>query len=246
MMKLNNNRALVLFSGGQDSAICLAWALERFDVVETIGFSYGQRHDVELDARQAVRNAYIENFPEWSVRLDVDTVIDLHALGKIGQNALTSNQEIMIGTDGLPTTFVPGRNLIFLTMAAAYSYNNDLGTIVGGMCEADFSGYPDCRVEALSAQLHAINIGMDTNLKLEVPLMHITKSQSWHLTERLGGQNLIDIVNEFTHTCYRGIRRKKHQWGYGCGECPSCNLRMLGWNEFISQKKENGDVRCIQ
>jgi 7-cyano-7-deazaguanine synthase len=232
----DTSSALVLFSGGQDSSIVLAWALERFDRVETVGFDYGQRHAVELEARLAVRREIVSQFPSWSARLGADTLVDLAGLGSISDTALTREAEIFIDDRGLPTTFVPGRNLIFLTMAAALAYRRDIGVMAAGMCEADFSGYPDCRKDALDAQMRAIEMGMNAKFSLKSPLMHLSKAQSWFLAEELGGQRFVEIICEHTHSCYRGMRARRFDWGYGCGECPACDLRARGWNAYIAAK----------
>ena len=234
MRKLDPKRALVLFSGGQDSSITLAWALERFDHVETICFDYGQRHAIELGARRAVRRAIAEAFPDWAARMGDDTTVDAAGLKDLGATAMTHETEIALADDGLPTTFVPGRNLVFLTLAAGLGYRRNLGTLVAGMCEADFSGYPDCREVALNAQLEALRLGMDCDVQLETPLMHIDKAESWRLAERLGGKTLVALINEHSHTCYRGVREARHEWGYGCGECPACELRARGWAQYQS------------
>ena len=232
MRKLNQYKALVLFSGGQDSSIALAWALSRFDHVETIGFDYGQRHSVELGARRAVRRAMAAAFPQWAARLGDDTVAGATGLRDLGETALTHETEIVMAEDGLPTTFVPGRNLLFRTLAGALAYRRHLGVLVAGMCEADYSGYPDCREAALTAQAEALRLGMDADIALETPLMHVSKAQSWRLAEELGGAALVDLINEHSHTCYRGVRGARHDWGYGCGECPACELRARGWAEY--------------
>lgn len=226
------SRALVLFSGGQDSATCLAWALARYDHVETVGFHYGQRHAVEMSARQDVRQAFHEQFAQWAPRLGPDHVLDLGALGEISETAMTRDTAIEIGENGLPTTFVPGRNLMFLVMAAALAYRRGVAVLVGGMCETDFSGYPDCRRETLDAQMGAITLGMEKKLILETPLMALTKAQSWGLAEQLGADKLVAIIRTHTHTCYRGVRDRLHEWGYGCGECPACKLREQGWTDY--------------
>ncbi len=236
MQQFDNNSALVLFSGGQDSATALAWSLDRYDRVETIGFDYGQRHSAELDARRAVRREIERALPGLARALGEDALIDLGGLGEISDTALTRQSEIVIGAHGLPTTFVPGRNLLFLTMAAAYAYRRGIGVIVAGMCETDFSGYPDCRRTALDAQMHAIELGMDAKFTLETPLMHLSKAQSWFLAQELGGDALVEIIVEQSHSCYLGDRTKRFDWGYGCGECPACELRAKGWNAFIAGK----------
>ncbi len=230
--------ALVLFSGGQDSTVCLAWALERFASVETIGFDYGQSHKVELDCRQAIRTQLSETFPEWGARLGPDHLLHLNALGEISETALTRDQEIVMGENGLPTSFVPGRNLLFLTYAAAVGYRRGAAHLVGGMCETDFSGYPDCRDETLKALTQAISLGMDRSFSLHTPLMWIDKEKTWAMAEGLGGQALIDLIIEDTHTCYKGDRDHRHAWGYGCGECPACELRAAGFDKW-SQRLVN-------
>ena len=232
MRKLDEKYALVLFSGGQDSAISLAWALDRFSHVETIGFDYGQRHAVELDARKAVRRELTKHFPQWAERLGDDTLIEAAGLRDLGETAMTHETEITLAEDGLPTTFVPGRNLLFLTLAGAFAYRRNIGVLVAGMCEADYSGYPDCRAATLAAQMDALRLGMDVNLRLETPLMHMDKAESWRLAQRLGSTTLVDLVNEHSHTCYRGFRGDRHPWGYGCGDCPACELRARGWSNY--------------
>lgn len=236
MRQFDSKAALILFSGGQDSSIALVSALARFERVETIGFNYEQRHAVELDARAAVRREIEANFPLWASRLGEDALSEIPGLGALSDTALTRESEIFVGEHGLPTTFVPGRNLVFLTMAAAYAYRRDIGVLVAGMCEADFSGYPDCRKSALDAQMKAIELGMDAHFDLDVPLMHLSKAQSWFLAEELGGGNLIEILVEQTHSCYLGDRSKRYDWGYGCGDCPACVLRAKGWSSYIAAK----------
>jgi len=226
-------RALVLFSGGQDSTVCLAWALQRFAQVETIGFSYGQRHAVELGCRQTVIAELRAQFPKWGKRLGEDHMLDLALLGQISETALTAQREIEMNEDGLPNTFVPGRNLLFLTFAGTVAYRRGLNALVGGMCETDFSGYPDCRDNTLKALQVAISLGLDTPMTIETPLMWFDKAQTWSLTERLGGEALIDLVAEHTHTCYVGDRSRRHEWGYGCGLCPACDLRRAGYNAWV-------------
>jgi len=224
--------ALVLFSGGQDSATCLAWALDQFARVETIGFDYGQRQAVELSCRSNVTRAIGEKFPAWAERLGEDHLIDLGFVAEIGDTAMTRDVEIQMGEDGLPNTFVPGRNLLFLTTAAAVAYRRGLRHIVGGMCETDYSGYPDCRDDTIKAMQVALTPGMDRRFVLHMPLMWIDKAESWALTERLGGAALVDILLEETHTCYIGDRTTRHSWGYGCGQCPACQLRAAGYERY--------------
>ncbi len=229
-----NLGALVLFSGGQDSTTCLAWALERFGRVETIGFDYGQRHAIELDCRQPLFDAMRAMDPDWAGRLGEDHMVDLKVLGDISDTALTRETEIVMEESGLPSTFVPGRNLVFLTFAAAVAYRRGLGNIVGGMCETDYSGYPDCRDETIKAMQNVLRLGMDTSVEIHTPLMWLDKAETWKLAQDLGGDALIDLILEKTHTCYLGERGEKHDWGYGCGECPACDLRKKGWEGFAA------------
>lgn len=229
-----SGKALVLFSGGQDSATCLAWALDRFSAVETIGFAYGQRHAVELEVRGTFIAQLRAAFPAWAGRLGDDHMLDLSVIGQMGQTALTADVEIEMGRNNLPTTFVPGRNILFFTSAAAVAYRRGLRHLVGGMCETDYSGYPDCRDDTLKALQVALNLGLDTRLVIETPLMWLDKAATWALAERLGGQRLVDLMIEHTHSCYRGDRSRRHAWGYGCGTCPACELRAGGWQRFAS------------
>lgn len=228
-----SSRALVLFSGGQDSAVCLAWALNAFAYVETVGFDYGQRHHVEMQARQAVRQAMIEAFPQWAGRLGDDTVLDIQSFGAVAESSLTREREIELNETGLPSTFVPGRNLVFLIYAAALADRRKLSHLVGGMCETDFSGYPDCRRETLDAMQTALNLGMDQGFKVDTPLMHLTKAQTWALAKGLGGEALVSIILEDSHTCYLG-QRAPHAWGKGCGACPACELRSAGYETWVA------------
>lgn len=225
-------KALVLFSGGQDSTVCLAWALTRFDEVETVGFDYGQRHRVELDCRTTVRARLRDSFPNWGEKLGEDHVLDLSVLSGVSETALTRESEIRLQEDGLPNTFVPGRNLLFFTFAAALAYRRNARHLVGGMCETDYSGYPDCRDDTLKALQVALNLGMDRRFVVHTPLMWIDKAATWHLTEELGGQALVELIRQETHTCYVGNRASLHDWGYGCGHCPACELRATGWARF--------------
>ncbi|MFZ3125699.1 MAG: 7-cyano-7-deazaguanine synthase QueC [Acidovorax sp.] len=225
-------QALVLFSGGQDSTTCLAWALEHFGHVETIGFDYGQRHQVELQARQQVLTALRAEFAQWRERLGEDHMIDLAVLGQISDTALTRETEIVMDAAGLPNTFVPGRNLLFFQLAAAVGYRRGLHTLVGGMCETDFSGYPDCRDDTLKALQVAVSLGMGQRFTFETPLMWLDKADTWQLAHTLGGQALVDIVLEQSHTCYHGVRETRHAWGYGCGTCPACALRKAGFERW--------------
>jgi 7-cyano-7-deazaguanine synthase len=231
--------ALVLFSGGQDSTTCLAWALDRYGTVETIGFDYGQRHRIELDCRKQILKSLPALKPEWNGRLGEDHLVDLCVLGQISNTALTHNQEIQFTTEGLPNTFVPGRNLIFLNFAAAVAYRRGLSVIVGGMCETDYSGYPDCRDDTIKAVQIALNLGMDRRFIVETPLMWLTKAQTWLLADHIGGADLISLIEEDTHTCYLGERGEKHPWGYGCGGCPACGLRAAGYKEFAACRSFN-------
>jgi 7-cyano-7-deazaguanine synthase len=227
-------RALVLFSGGQDSTTCLAWALERYARVETIGFDYGQRHAVELSCRLPVLEQVRAHFPAWATRLGDDHLLDLSVLGQVSDTALTSEREIEMTRSGLPNTFVPGRNLLFLTFAATVAYRRGLNVLVGGMCETDFSGYPDCRDNTLKALQVAISLGLDAPMTVETPLMWLDKAQTWGLSAALGGEVLNDLIVEHTHTCYLGDRRHRHAWGYGCGQCPACALRQRGHQAWVA------------
>ncbi len=227
--------ALVLFSGGQDSATCLAWALERFNRVETVGFDYGQRHRVELECRAALRDGLMTIKDEWQQRLGPDHLLDLAVLGAISDTALTRESELAMRSDGLPNTFVPGRNLLFMTFAAALAYRRGLRVIVVGMCETDYSGYPDCRDDTIKALQVALNLGMDRRFILETPLMWIDKAQTWKLAQDLGGEALIELIRTETHSCYLGERKTLHPWGFGCRTCPACELRAQGYEKFVAQ-----------
>ena len=222
------NKALVLFSGGQDSTVCLAWALQRYHSVETIGFDYGQRHRVELDCRPQILQGLRDGFA-WASGLGDDHLIDLKVLGDISATALTRETSIDMADNGLPATFVPGRNLLFLTMAAAVAYRRGIGALIGGMCETDYSGYPDCRDETIQALASAVNLGMDRRFAFLTPLMWLDKAATWALSGELGGEPLIELVREHTHSCYMGERHRRFDWGYGCGECPACTLRARGY-----------------
>jgi 7-cyano-7-deazaguanine synthase len=226
--------ALTLFSAGQDSATCLAWALERFDRVCTIGFDYGQRHRIELDQRPLVLAGLRALRPAWSDRLGDDLVIDIRSFGALAESALTADREIAMAENGLPTTFVPGRNLVFLAYAAAHAFRIGAETLIGGMCETDYSGYPDCRRETLDAMERALSLGLGAPVAVETPLMHLTKAQTWALAESLGGAALVELIRLHTHTCYNGDRSQLHAWGYGCGACPACDLRAVGWTEYAA------------
>ena len=229
--------ALVLFSGGQDSTTCLAHALARYPRVETLGFDYGQRHSVELKARTIVIQQLREQFPEWRERLGEDHLFDLGVLGQVSETSLTRDTAFKMEASGLPNSFVPGRNLLFLTLAAALAYRRGIPVIVTGVCETDFSGYPDCRDDTMKALQVALNLGMDHRFLIDTPLMWIDKADTWRLAERLGresttpggGQALVELIAEHTHTCYLGDREHRHAWGYGCGSCPACELRAKGW-----------------
>lgn len=224
--------ALVLFSGGQDSTTCLAWALERFERVETIGFDYGQRHSIELDCRRDVIEAVRGAFPRWAARLGADHLIPVPTLGAISETSLTRDAEFRMQEDGLPNSFVPGRNLVFLTFAAALAYRRDIRRIVTGVCETDYSGYPDCRDDTMKAMQVALNLGLERRLVIETPLMWLDKAQTWEMTDSLGGPALREIIRAKTHSCYLGDRSREHEWGFGCGKCPACDLRRAGWERF--------------
>ncbi len=235
--------ALVLFSAGQDSAVCLAWALERFARVETIGFAYGQRHAIELQQRPILREAMAALNPDWPRRLGDDVVVDLSGYGALAESALTAERAIEMAESGLPTTFVPGRNLVFLSVAAAHAYRRGVDTLVGGMCETDCSGYPDCRRDTLDALERALALGLERPTRIETPLMRLTKADIWALAHDLGGGPLVDAILEHSHTCYRGDRSHRHAWGYGCGACPACDLRAKGWAAWTSGALASGAPR---
>ncbi len=234
---LNPGSALVLFSGGQDSTVCLAWALDRFARVETVGFDYGQRHAVELDVRPRIRERLAALKPDWQARLGEDHVIKLDALAAISDSALTRETAIEIADNGLPTTFVPGRNLIFFAFAGALAYRRSARHLVAGMCETDYSGYPDCRDDTVKAMQVALTLGLDRRVTLHTPLMWIDKAATFALAQEIGGQPFLDLVVEDTHSCYLGDRARRHDWGYGCGDCPACKLRAQGFAIFISRRK---------
>lgn len=231
---IRSERALVLFSGGQDSATCLAWALDRFAHVETLGFDYGQRHVIELECRAKVRAGMTVLRPDWSARLGDDHTIGLDALGRLSDTALTRDAEITLGANGLPNTFVPGRNLLFLTFAAALAVRRGIRHLIGGMCETDYSGYPDCRDDTIKALQVVLNLGMDQRFVLHTPLMWRDKAQTWELAEALGGKELVSLLVAETHSCYLGTRDEMHAWGHGCGHCPACDLRRAGWERYAS------------
>jgi len=224
--------ALVLFSGGQDSTTCLAHALGKYQRVETVGFDYGQRHRIELQARLEVLAALRAQFPQWAARLGDDHVLDLAVLGQVSETSLTRDMEFSMEQSGLPNTFVPGRNLLFMTLAGALAYRRGLQAIVTGVCETDFSGYPDCRDDTMKAMQLALSLGMDRRFLVETPLMWIDKAATWELAHQLGGDPLVEIIVEQTHTCYLGDREHRHDWGYGCGKCPACELRQRGWERW--------------
>lgn len=231
-MRAADTSALVLFSGGQDSTVCLAWALSRYDNVETVGFDYGQRHAVELEARPIIRHRLQNHSPLWRQSLGDDHLLDLKSFGAIGQTAMTTDAAIEITANGLPSTFVPGRNLAFLVHAAALGYRRGITTLIGGMCETDYSGYPDCRNDTLQALAAALSLGMGKPFEIVTPLMALDKAATWALTDELGGAALVDLVVEHTHTCYRGERGDRYPWGYGCDNCPACDLRRRGWEQW--------------
>ena len=222
----------MLFSGGQDSTTCLAQALSMFERVETLGFDYGQRHSVEMAVRSTVREQLAQRFPQWAARLGEDHVLSLDVLKQIGGSSLTDDVAFAMQADGLPNTFVPGRNLLFLTLAGALAYRRGLTVIVTGVCETDYSGYPDCRDDTMKAQQLALNLGLERRLRIDTPLMWLDKAQTWQLAHDLGGSELVELVRVETHTCYQGDRSVLHDWGYGCGNCPACELRASGWKNW--------------
>ena len=229
-----HKKALVLFSGGQDSATCLAWALQRYEQVETIGFDYGQRHRVELDCRHTVLDNLRNAFPQWAAKLGQDHLLDLGLLGQVSDTALTADKAIAFAQSGLPNTFVPGRNLMFFTFAAAIAYRRGISVLVGGMCETDYSGYPDCRDDTLKSLQVTLGLGLDQRFVIETPLMWIDKAQTWALSHELGGEALVELIRRDTHSCYLGDRVTMHDWGYGCGQCPACELRARGYAKYRS------------
>ncbi|NVN86445.1 MAG: 7-cyano-7-deazaguanine synthase QueC [Rhodopseudomonas sp.] len=230
----HDQTALVLFSGGQDSATCLAWALSQFARVEMLGFDYGQRHAIELDCRARLIDRLKAINSAWAAKLGDSHTLAIPTLCVISDTALTRDVAIAMGADGLPNTFVPGRNLIFLTFAAALAYRRGISAIVGGMCETDYSGYPDCRDDTIRALNHALDLGMARKFELLTPLMWRDKAATWQLAHDLGGTALVDLIREHSHTCYLGERGARHDWGYGCGQCPACQLRAKGWRQYAA------------
>ena len=228
--------ALTLFSGGQDSTVCLALALSRFERVETIGFDYGQRHAVELAQRSRLREGLSALSADWRARLGEDHTLAIPTLGEISETALTREAEIAFSADGLPNTFVPGRNIVFLALAAALAYRRRSPTLVGGMCETDYSGYPDCREATIQATEQALSLGLDRRIAILTPLMHLDKAATWRLAEELGGEALVALIVEESHSCYLGDRSRRFEWGYGCGACPACQLRAAGWERYRAQR----------
>ena len=233
--------ALVLFSGGQDSTTCLAYALSRYEQVETLAFDYGQRHKVELEARLNVLAAIKTRFPQWAPKMGQDHLLDAGILGQISETSLTRDTAIEMASSGLPNTFVPGRNLLFLTLAAALAYRRDLQVLVTGVCETDFSGYPDCRDDTMKAMQLALSLGMDKRFLIDTPLMWIDKADTWRMARALGGDKLVELIIEHTHTCYLGVRTHRHAWGYGCGSCPACELRARGHARFAAGTQGDED-----
>ena len=229
--------ALVLFSGGQDSTTCLAEALGKYERVETIGFDYGQRHRVELEARTTVLAHLRERFPLWAPRLGEDHLLNVDVLGQVSSSSLTQDIAFEMQANGLPNTFVPGRNLMFLTLAGALAYRRELEVIVTGVCETDFSGYPDCRDDTMKAMQLALSLGMDRRFVIDTPLMWIDKAATWAMAHRLGGEPLVELIVEDTHTCYLGDRTQRHAWGHGCGSCPACELRARGWERYAASSR---------
>jgi 7-cyano-7-deazaguanine synthase len=233
-----DSSALVLFSGGQDSSVCLAWALKHFERVETIGFDYGQRHVIELEARQRVLKAFREVYPLAATRLGEDHSVDLRGFGAVAESALTRDREIVMMKSGLPSSFVPGRNLVFFVYASALADRRDINHLVGGMCETDYSGYPDCRANTLNSMQETLRLGIERPYQIHTPLMYIDKAETWAMSKSLGGDDLVNLILEETHTCYQGQRGERYDWGYGCGECPACQLRSTGfehWREMVLQ-----------
>jgi 7-cyano-7-deazaguanine synthase len=236
MTAADSESALVLFSGGQDSTVCLAWALNRFARVETIGFDYGQRHAVELSVRSRIREKLATLDAKWAQRLGEDHVVRIDALAAISETALTRDTAIEMADSGLPTTFVPGRNLVFFAFAGALAYRRGAKHLVAGMCETDYSGYPDCRDDTIKAMQLALNLGTERRFVLDTPLMWIDKAQTFALAQKLGGDALVDLLVEETHSCYLGDRTTRHAWGFGCGECPACQLRAAGFARWTAAR----------
>lgn len=230
------SKAIVSFSGGQDSTTCLFWALENFDEVETIGFYYGQRHSVELACRKEILKSLPKKFPKYAGKLGNDQLVDISAFGKLADSALTKDGDIEMGDNGLPTSFVPARNLIFLCMASSKAYSIGADTIVTGVCETDYSGYPDCRESTIISLEKAISLGLDKQIAIITPLMHLTKAETWKMAEDIGGEEMVNFIAKETHTCYEGDHVSEHDWGYGCGQCPACVLREKGWKEYRGMK----------
>ena len=235
-MPLSTDTALVLFSGGQDSTVCLAWALQRFSCVETVGFDYGQRHAIELDVRVRLRERMSALNVDWKARLGDDHLVKLEALAAISETALTRETAIEIADSGLPTTFVPGRNLIFFCFAGALAYRRGARHLIAGMCETDYSGYPDCRDDTVKAMQVALSLGLDKRISIHTPLMWVDKAATFAMAEEIGGKAFLDIVIEDSHSCYLGDRSHRHEWGYGCGKCPACELRAQGFARFKDRK----------
>jgi 7-cyano-7-deazaguanine synthase len=238
VVEVSSDTALVLFSGGQDSTVCLAWALERFARVETIGFDYGQRHAVELSLRARLRESLAAMRPAWKARLGEDHMVRLDAIAAMSDTALTRETAIEIADDGLPTTFVPGRNLIFFCFAGALAYRRGARHLIAGMCETDYSGYPDCRDDTVKAMQAALNLGLGKDIAIHTPLMWIDKAATFAMAEDLGSAELLDLIVENTHSCYLGDRSHRHDWGYGCGDCPACKLRAQGFVKFMSERRK--------
>jgi len=235
-MTIASDTALVLFSGGQDSTVCLAWALEHFVRVETVGFDYGQRHAIELTVRARLREHMAALKPTWRARLGDDHMVELDALAAISDTALTRDTAIELAENGLPTTFVPGRNLIFFSFAGALAYRRGARHLVTGVCETDYSGYPDCRDDTVKAMQLALTLGLARRLTIHTPLMWIDKADTFAMAEELGGEAFLDLVIEDSHSCYLGDRSQRHDWGYGCGTCPACQLRAQGFTKFMKQR----------
>ncbi len=232
---MRSDKAIVLFSGGQDSSTCLAWALTNFSAVETVGFDYGQRHEVEMECRLGIRSKIGALKPEWAQKLGEDHRLDMSVLGQISDCALTSEKKIEFEENGVPNTFVPARNLLFFTFASALAYRRGATVLVGGMCETDYSGYADCRDNTLKSLQVSLSLGLDTRVVIETPLMWLTKAETWVLAYELGGEPLVEIIRRDSHTCYAGDHKHWHEWGYGCGECPACRLREEGWLEYVAK-----------
>lgn len=225
MKQEKTNKAVVIFSGGQDSTTCLFWALKKFDKVEAITFNYGQKHNVEIEQSKIICDYF-------KVK---QTIIDMTFLNTIVESALTSNGDVnQLNEKGLPSSFVPNRNQLFITLAHSYAQKIGAENLVTGVCQTDYSGYPDCRDNFITSVERTTNLGSDSKIRIHTPLMYLTKGQTFELADNIG---YLKEVIELSHTCYNGNREHKYSWGYGCQNCPACNLRQNGYEDFLTTKK---------